>query len=80
MPKNRCIQIDREVVDAFDLPYGHWEAKDTHANLPAGARRKSEAGYLFKNQYRVKVDKRDGIVDDPNHAEDPECIPSDWTD
>ena len=26
-PEKRRIQIDGEVVDAFDLPHGHWEAK-----------------------------------------------------
>ena len=46
---NRRIQLDGEVVDAFDLPHGHWEAKDTHDDLPTEARRKSEAGYPFKN-------------------------------
>ncbi len=46
---NRRIQLDGEVVDAFDLPHGHWEAKDTHDDLLTEARRKSEAGYPFKN-------------------------------
>ena len=47
--QKRRIQIDGEVVDAFDLPHGHWEAKDTHDDLPTEARKKSEAGYPFKN-------------------------------
>ena len=46
---NRRIRLDGEVVDAFDLPHGHWEAKDTRDDLPTEARRKSEAGYPFKN-------------------------------
>ena len=46
---NRRIQLDGEIVDAFDLPHGHWEAKDTRDDLPTEARRKSEAGYPFKN-------------------------------
>ena len=46
---NRRIQLDGEVVDTFDLPHGHWEAKDTQDDLPTEARRKSEAGYPFKN-------------------------------
>ena len=46
---NRRIQLDGEVVDAYDLPHGHWEAKDTHDDLPTEARKKSEAGYPFKN-------------------------------
>ena len=48
-PQKRRIQIDGEVVEAFDLPHGHWEAKDTHDDLPTEARKKSEAGYPFKN-------------------------------
>ncbi len=48
-PQKRRIQIDGEVVDAFDLPHGHWEAKDTHDDLPTEARKKLEAGYPFKN-------------------------------
>ena len=47
--ENRRIQLDGEVVDAFGLPHGHWEAKDTHDDLPTEAQRKSEAGYPFKN-------------------------------
>ena len=46
---NRRIQLDGEVVDAFGLPHGHWEAKDAQDDLPTEARRKSEAGYPFKN-------------------------------
>ena len=48
-PEKRRIRIDGEVVDAFDLPHGHWEAKDTHDDLPTEARKKAEAGYPFKN-------------------------------
>ena len=55
---NRRIQLDGEVVDAFDLPHGHWEAKDTQDDLPTEARRKSEAGYPFKNI----------IIQSPNRA------------
>ena len=47
--KKRRIQIDGEIVDTFDLPHGHWEAKDTHDDLRTEARKKSEAGYPFKN-------------------------------
>ena len=57
-PQKRRIQIDGEVVDAFDLPHGHWEAKDTHDDLPTEARKKSEAGYPFKNI----------IIQSPNRA------------
>ena len=47
--EKRRIRIDGEIVDAYDLPHGHWEAKDTHDDLPTEARKKSEAGYPFKN-------------------------------
>ncbi len=30
---NRRIRPDGEVVDAFGLPHGHWEVKDTHDDL-----------------------------------------------
>ena len=55
---NRRIRLDGEVVDAFDLPHGHWEAKDTQDDLPTEAQRKSEAGYPFKNI----------IIQSPNRA------------
>ena len=48
-PEKRRIRIDGEVVDAFDLPHGHWEAKDTHDDLPTEAQKKAAAGYPFKN-------------------------------
>ena len=48
-PEKRRIRIDGEVVDAFDLPHGHWEAKDTHDDLPTEARKKAAVGYPFKN-------------------------------
>ena len=55
---NKRIRLDGEVVDAFGLPHGHWEAKDTQDDLPTEAQRKSEAGYPFKNI----------IVQSPNRA------------
>ena len=57
-PQKRRIQIDGEVVDTFDLPHGHWEAKDTQDDLATEAQRKSEAGYPFKNI----------IIQSPNRA------------
>ena len=32
--QRKPIRPDGEVVDAFGLQYGHWEAKDTTADLP----------------------------------------------
>ena len=55
---NKRIRLDGEVVDAFGLPHGHWEAKDTQDDLPTEAQRKSEAGYPFKNI----------IIQSPNRA------------
>ncbi len=43
------IRIDGEVVDGYGLPHGHWEAKDTQDDLLTEARKKSAAGYPFKN-------------------------------
>ena len=56
--QNRRIRLDGEVVDAFGLPHGHWEAKDTQDTLPTEAQKKSEAGYPFKNI----------IIQSPTHA------------
>ena len=32
---NKRIRPDGEIVDAFGLPHGYWEAKDTHDDLEA---------------------------------------------
>ena len=56
--QNRRIRLDGEVVDAFGLPHGHWEAKDTQDALPTEAQKKSAAGYPFKNI----------IIQSPTHA------------
>ena len=55
---NRRIRLDGEIVDAFGLPHGHWEAKDTQDDLSTEAQRKSESGYPFKNI----------IIQSPNRA------------
>ena len=43
---NRRIRPDGEVVDAFGLPHGYWEAKDTHDDLYTEADKKFAAGYF----------------------------------
>ena len=55
---NRRIRPDGEVVDAFGLPYGYWEAKDTQDDLYAEASKKFAAGYPSKNI----------VVQSPTHA------------
>ena len=55
---NRRIRPDGEVVDAFGLPHGYWEAKDTQDNLYAEADKKFAAGYPSKNI----------VVQSPTHA------------
>ena len=47
----RRIRVDGEIVDAYDLPHGHWEAKDTHDDLPTEAKKKFEAGYPLKKYH-----------------------------
>ena len=47
--ENRWITPDGEVVDAFKLTHGHWEAKDTHDDLYAEAAKKLARGYPAKN-------------------------------
>ncbi len=57
-PEKRRITPDGEVVDAFGLPHGHWEAKDTKDELHAEAAKKFAAGYPSKNI----------VVQSPTHA------------
>ena len=45
----RRIRPDGEVVDAFGLPHGYWEAKDTQDDLHTEANRKFAIGYPSKN-------------------------------
>ena len=47
--ENRRIAPDGEVVDAFGLPYGYWEAKDTQDDLYVETDKKFAAGYPSKN-------------------------------
>ena len=55
---NRRIRPDGEVVDAFGLPHGYWEAKDTQDDLHAEASKKFAAGYPSNNI----------VVQSPTHA------------
>ena len=48
-PEKRRITPDGEVVDAFGLPHGYWEAKDTQDDLHVEADKKFAAGYPSKN-------------------------------
>ncbi len=56
--RNKRIRPDGEVVDPFGLPYGYWEAKDTHDDLYVEADKKFAAGYPSKNI----------VVQSPTHA------------
>ena len=57
-PEKRRITPDGEVVDAFGLPHGYWEAKDTQDNLNVEADKKFDAGYPSKNI----------VIQSPTHA------------
>ncbi|MYK19820.1 DEAD/DEAH box helicase, partial [Candidatus Poribacteria bacterium] len=57
-PEKKRITPDGEVVDAFGLPYGYWEAKDTQDNLYTEADKKFAAGYPSKNI----------VIQSPTHA------------
>ncbi len=46
---NRRITPDGEIVDAYGLPHGYWEAKDTQDDLYIEANKKFAAGYPSKN-------------------------------
>ncbi len=48
-PEKRRITPDGEIVDAFGLPHGYWEAKDTRDDLHVEAGKKFAAGYPSKN-------------------------------
>ncbi|RKU11059.1 DNA helicase [Candidatus Poribacteria bacterium] len=48
-PQNKRITPDGEVVDAYGLPHGYWEAKDTQDDLHIEADKKFAAGYPSKN-------------------------------
>ena len=54
----RRIRPDGELFDAFNLSFGHWEAKDTQDNLYVEADKKFAAGYPTKNI----------VVQSPTHA------------
>ena len=54
----RRIRPDGEVVDAFGLPHGYWEAKDIQDDLRLEASKKFAAGYPSKNI----------VVQSPTHA------------
>ncbi|MXV78407.1 N-6 DNA methylase [Candidatus Poribacteria bacterium] len=48
-PENKRITPDGEIVDAYGLPHGYWEAKDTQDDLHIEADKKFAAGYPSKN-------------------------------
>ena len=54
----RRIRPDGEIVDAFGLPYGYWEAKDTQDDLYVEAPKKFAVGYPSNNI----------VVQSPTHA------------
>ena len=58
IPQNKRITPDGEVVDAYGLPHGYWEAKDTQDDLHIEADKKFAAGYPSKNI----------ILQSPTHA------------
>ena len=47
--ENKRITPDGKVVDAYGLPHGYWEAKDTQDDLHIEADKKFAAGYPSKN-------------------------------
>ena len=57
LDKKRIIP-DGEVVDAFGLPHGYWEAKDIQDDLHVEADKKFAAGYPSKNI----------VIQSPTHA------------
>jgi hypothetical protein len=43
------LSVDGALLDAFNLPRGYWEAKDTKDSLEAEMKKKFEAGYPRSN-------------------------------
>jgi predicted helicase len=43
------VRVDAGLIDAFNLPRGYWEAKDSKDNLEAEIHKKFEAGYPRTN-------------------------------
>ena len=47
--KRTQISVDGAFLDKFRIPWGYWEAKDMHDDLPTEVKRKFDAGYPNDN-------------------------------
>jgi predicted helicase len=61
------LSVDGALLDAFNLPRGYWEAKDTKDSLQAEMKKKFEAGYprsniLFQRPDRALLFQDGGIA------------------
>jgi predicted helicase len=70
------IRVDGALVDAFKLPHGYWEAKDSSDDLDTEVKKKFAAGYpkdniLFQSPDRVIIwqDARQVLDEDITHPE-----------
>ncbi|MBV8437756.1 MAG: DEAD/DEAH box helicase [Silvibacterium sp.] len=72
------LRIDAAILDAFNLPRGYWEAKDTRDDLELEMRKKFEAGYprtniLFQQPARAIL-FQNGRIEFNNSIEDPASL------
>jgi predicted helicase len=69
------LKVDAAILDAFNLPRGYWEAKDSKDDLEAEMRKKFEAGYprtniLFQSPARAIL-FQNGRIEFNDSIEDP---------
>ncbi|MGA9061112.1 MAG: type ISP restriction/modification enzyme [Terracidiphilus sp.] len=71
----RPLSVDAALLDAFNLPRGYWEAKDTKDTLEVEMKKKFEAGYPRSNILFQRPDRallfQDGHIAFHDSIEDP---------
>lgn len=65
----RVIRLDGALLDAFKLPYGYWEAKDSADDLDGEIKKKFQVGYPKENII-FQAPERAVVVQDGNRVFD----------
>ncbi|MBP7963979.1 MAG: N-6 DNA methylase [Caldilineaceae bacterium] len=65
----RVIRVDGALLDAFKLPYGYWEAKDSADDLDVEIKKKFQVGYPKENII-FQAPERAVVVQDGNRVFD----------
>ncbi len=72
------LSVDAALLDAFNLPRGYWEAKDTKDSLEAEMKKKFDAGYPRSNILFQRPDRallfQDGHIAFNDSIEDPQNL------